>query len=208
MDISKADKILPGILITWHLGSQSGNAIADVLFGDYNPSGKLPVSFPRNVGQLPLYYNYKNTGRPTLPAPDVVFWSHYQDEKNSALYPFGHGLSYTQFEYENLVVKPKANGISVKIDVKNIGKLTGKEVVQLYIRDVHASITRPVKELKGFELVSLAPNEVKTVSFTLTEKELGFYNNNGAFTVEPGLFRLFVGGSSKTVIETSFDFKG
>jgi len=208
LTLSWADRHIPAILECWQLGTQSGNAIAEVLYGDYNPSGKLPMSFPRNVGQLPLYYNYKNTGRPTLPAPDVVFWSHYQDEKNSALYPFGHGLSYTQFEYENLVVKPKANGISVKIDVKNIGKLTGKEVVQLYIRDVHASITRPVKELKGFELVSLAPNEVKTVSFTLTEKELGFYNNNGAFTVEPGLFRLFVGGSSKTVIETSFDFKG
>ncbi|ANW96472.1 glycosyl hydrolase [Wenyingzhuangia fucanilytica] len=200
-----ADAHIPSILECWQLGTQSGNAIAQVLYGEYNPSGKLPMSFPRNVGQVPLYYNYKNTGRPTLPGKDVVFWSHYQDEKNSALYPFGHGLSYTEFAYENLKIKQKGNKVLVKVDVKNIGKVNGKEVVQLYIRDVFASITRPVKELKGFEMISLAPNEEKTIDFTLSDKELGFYDNQGAFIVEPGKFKVFIGGSSKTVIETSFE---
>lgn len=203
--ITWADKHIPAILECWQLGSQSGNAIAQVLYGDYNPSGKLPMSFPRNVGQLPLYYNYKNTGRPELPGKDVVFWSHFQDEKNSALYPFGHGLSYTNFEYHNLELNKKEKEVEVKVKVKNTGKVLGKEVVQLYIRDMYASITRPVKELKGFELISLEPNEEKTISFTLTDKELGFYNNNGKFIVEPGMFKVFLGGSSQTVIESSFE---
>ncbi|GGF66861.1 beta-glucosidase [Wenyingzhuangia marina] len=200
-----ADAHIPSILECWQLGTQSGNAIAQVLYGDYNPSGKLPMSFPRSVGQLPLYYNYKNTGRPTLPGKDIVFWSHYQDEKNSALYPFGHGLSYTEFAYENLKVKQEGKNFVVKIDVKNTGKVTGKEVVQMYIQDVFASVTRPVKELKGFKMVSLLPNEEKTIKFTLSDKELGFYNNQGNFVVEPGKFKVFIGGSSQTVIETSFE---
>ncbi|NJB82546.1 beta-glucosidase BglX [Wenyingzhuangia aestuarii] len=202
-----ADANIPSILECWQLGTQSGHAIAQVLYGDYNPSGKLPMSFPRHVGQLPLYYNYKNTGRPILPGKDVVFWSHFQDEKNSALYPFGHGLSYTQFEYENLKVHQKEDEVHVKIGVKNIGKLKGKEVVQLYLRDLVASVTRPVKELKGFELIELEAGEEKIVEFVLTNKELGFYDNKGKFIVEPGEFKLFLGGSSKTVIETSFEIK-
>jgi beta-glucosidase len=187
----------------WQLGTQSGNAIAQVLYGDYNPSGKLPMSFPRAVGQIPIYYNYKNTGRPTLPAPGKVFWSHYQDVENTPLYPFGYGLSYTTFEYSNLQAKAvSAKEVTVTVTLKNAGKFTGKEVVQLYIKDHYASVTRPVRELKGFELVNLEPNESKEISFTLTEKELGFYNNQGDFVLEPGDFSIFVGGDSNAKLET------
>jgi len=196
-------KHLPAIVEAWQLGTQSGNAIAQVLYGDYNPSGKLPMSFPRAVGQIPIYYNYKNTGRPTLPAPGKVFWSHYQDVENTPLYPFGYGLSYTTFEYSNLqaqVVSDKE--VTVSVTLKNSGKFTGKEVVQLYIRDHYASVTRPVRELKGFELVSLEPNESKEISFTLTEKELGFYNNQVDFVLEPGDFSIFIGGDSNAKLET------
>ena len=194
---------LPAIVEAWQLGTQSGNAIAQVLYGDYNPSGKLPMSFPRAVGQIPIYYNYKNTGRPTLPAPGKVFWSHYQDVENSPLYPFGYGLSYTRFEYSNLQAKAvSTKEVTVTVTLKNSGKLTGKEVVQLYIKDHYASVTRPVRELKGFELVNLEPNESKEISFTLTEKELGFYNNQGDFVLEPGDFSIFVGGDSNAKLET------
>ena len=194
---------LPAIVEAWQLGTQSGNAIAQVLYGDYNPSGKLPMSFPRAVGQIPIYYNYKNTGRPTLPAPGKVFWSHYQDVENSPLYPFGYGLSYTTFEYSNLQAQAVSDKeVTVSVTLKNSGKLTGKEVVQLYIKDHYASVTRPVRELKGFELVSLEPNESKEISFTLTEKELGFYNNQGDFVLEPGDFSIFVGGDSNAKLET------
>ena len=193
---------LPAIVEAWQLGTQSGNAIAQVLYGDYNPSGKLPMSFPRAVGQIPIYYNYKNTGRPTLPAPGRVFWSHYQDVENTPLYPFGFGLSYTTFEYTNVqaqVVSDKE--VTVSVTLKNTGKFTGKEVVQLYIRDHYASVTRPVRELKGFELISLEPSESKEIRFTLTEKELGFYNNEGDFVLESGDFSIFVGGDSNAKLE-------
>lgn len=202
-----ADNHIPSILEAWHLGTQSGNAIAQVLYGDYNPSGKLPMSFPRSVGQVPIYYNQQSTGRPNYPGGDVVFWSHYQDDKNEALYPFGHGLSYTQFEYKNMRIKQENKIFVVEVDIINTGKIQGKEVVQLYIRDVFASIARPIKELKGFELISLNPKENKTVKFNLTDKELGFYNNTGEFIVEPGHFEVFVGGSSKTVLNAKFEIK-
>ncbi|MDB9954867.1 beta-glucosidase BglX [Flavobacteriaceae bacterium] len=193
---------LPAIVEAWQLGTQSGNAIAQVLYGDYNPSGKLPMSFPRAVGQIPIYYNYKNTGRPTLPAPGRVFWSHYQDVENTPLYPFGYGLSYTTFEYSNLQTQAVSDKeVTVSVTLKNSGKFTGKEVVQLYIKDHYASVTRPVRELKGFELVSLEPNESREISFTLTEKELGFYNNQGDFVLEPGDFTIFVGGDSNAKLE-------
>ncbi|MDC1266062.1 beta-glucosidase BglX [Flavobacteriaceae bacterium] len=194
---------LPAIVEAWQLGTQSGNAIAQVLYGDYNPSGKLPMSFPRAVGQIPIYYNYKNTGRPTLPAPGRVFWSHYQDVENTPLYPFGYGLSYTTFEYSNLQTQAVSDKeVTVSVTLKNSGKFTGKEVVQLYIKDHYASVTRPVRELKGFELVSLEANESKEISFILTEKELGFYNNQGDFVLEPGDFSIFVGGDSNAKLET------
>ncbi|MGS2726457.1 beta-glucosidase BglX [Psychroserpens sp. BH13MA-6] len=208
LTITWADEHIPSIVEAWHLGTQSGNAIAQVLYGDYNPSGKLPMTFPRRVGQVPIYYNYKNTGRPSLPGPDVVFWSHFQDVENTALYPFGHGLSYTTFEYADLVVDVVASDeVKVTFKLTNTGKLKGKEVAQLYINDMYASVTRPVKELKGFELIELAPNESKEVTMTLTKKELGFYNNQGEFILEPGEFKVFIGGSSDTQLEKTFNLK-
>jgi beta-glucosidase len=194
---------LPAIVEAWQLGTQSGNAIAQVLYGDYNPSGKLPMSFPRAVGQVPIYYNYKNTGRPLMPTPSTVFWSHYQDVENTPLYPFGYGLSYTTFEYSALQAKVVSDyEVNVSVTLKNTGKFTGKEVVQLYIKDHYASVTRPVRELKGFELVSLEANESKKIEFTLSEKELGFYDNEGNFIVEPGDFSIFVGGDSNTTLQS------
>ena len=206
--IDWANENIPGILDVWQLGTQSGNAIAQVLFGDYNPSGKLPMTFPKSVGQIPVYYNHKSTGRPNLPAPDEVFWSHYTDIANEPLYPFGYGLSYTKFAYSNLQVEQISdNEFSVSFALKNTGNYEGKEVAQLYIQDVVASVTRPVKELKGFELVNLKPNESKTVSIKLSPEELGFYDNQGEFVVEPGDFKVFVGGSSNTILEGSFQLE-
>ena len=207
LTVTWADKNIPAIVEAWQLGTQSGNAIAQVLYGDYNPSGKLPMTFPRHVGQVPIYYNYKNTGRPTLPGEDIVFWSHYQDEKNTPLYAFGHGLSYTTFKYDNLKIEntfSENKTVTVSVDVTNTGELKGKEVVQLYIRDLFASITRPVKELKGFELIELDPNQTKTITLSLTQEELGFFNNQGLFIVEDGDFEVFVGGSSETVLTDKF----
>ncbi len=196
LTIDWADKNLPAIVETWHLGSKSGNAIAQVIYGDYNPSGKLPMTFPKTIGQVPIYYNTKNTGRP---GPiDLVFWSHYIDETNAPLYPFGHGLSYSDFSYSELNVARLAmsNSISVKLLLTNNSKVDGNEVVQLYIRDRVASVTRPIKELKGFEKVFLKAGETKQIQFTLTESELGFYNNQGKFIFEKGDFDIMVGGSS------------
>jgi len=203
-----ADENIPAIVEAWHLGSESGHAIAQVLYGDYNPSGKMPMTVPRSVGQVPIYYNYKNTGRPTLPGPDLVFWSHYSDESNDPLYPFGHGLSYTTFEYDNLKIEnnyASNKAIAVSISLTNSGDVTGKEVVQLYLRDLVAGVTRPVRELKGFDLVELSPGQTQTVQFTLTEKELGYFNNQGEWTVEPGDFEVYVGGSSATTYKIEFE---
>ena len=199
--INWADENIPSIVEAWQLGTQSGIAIAEVLYGDYNPSGKLPMTFPRNVGQVPLYYNHKNTGRPNLPEAETVFWSHYNDVENTPLYPFGYGLSYTTFEYGTIKTTKSFDldqKINVSVAVTNTGKRKGKEVVQLYIRDKYASITRPVKELKGFELLELLPGEKKIVDFELTEKELGFYDNKGNWILEKGDFEIFIGGNSQT----------
>jgi beta-glucosidase len=201
---------VPAIVETWQLGTQSGNAIAQVLYGDYNPSGKLPMSFPRNVGQCPIYYNLYNTGRPT-DKDQNVFWSHYSDVEKTPLYPFGYGLSYTSFSYKNLKIAKstynKGEKIELSVDVTNTGDLDGKEVVQLYINDVAASIVRPVKELKGFELIALKKGETKTVQFTLTDAELGFYDNNGKFLVEPGLFNVMIGWNSNEGLINKFELK-
>ncbi|GAA3647447.1 beta-glucosidase BglX [Flavivirga jejuensis] len=213
LTINWADKHIPAILETWQLGTQAGNAVAQVLYGDYNPSGKLPMTFPRNVGQIPIYYNYKNTGRPISDTnnPNLVFWSHYSDVENTPLYPFGHGLSYTTFKYENLVLNKKTfdinESVHISVNVTNTGKVTGKEVVQLYIRDLVASTTRPVKELKEFELIELQAGETKTVNFVLNKASLGFYNNQGDFIIEPGEFEIFVGGSSYTSLDTRFELE-
>jgi len=201
-----ADEHIPAILETWHLGTQSGNAIAEVLFGDYNPSGKLPMTFPRHLGQLPIYYNYFNTGRPG-PKPEV-FWSHYTDEVNQPLYPFGYGLSYTQFSYADLKVdSSNPSQILVSVSVKNTGKYSGEEVAQLYIRDKISSTVRPVKELKGFQKISIDPGQTKQVQFILTDKELGYYNGDGQFIIENGEFEIMVGTNSQDLIKTVFTKK-
>lgn len=206
LTINWADANIPAIVEAWHLGTQSGHAIAQVLYGDYNPSGKLPMSFPKNVGQVPMYYNYKSTGRPTIPAPGEVFWSHYSDVSNAPLYPFGFGLSYTTFAYSNLKVERVSDDVvEVSVNLTNTGNVKGKEVAQLYLRDEFASVTRPVRELKGFELVSLNPKESKTLKFVLTKSELGFYDNDGKYIVEPGTFSVFVGGSSEATLSAQFE---
>lgn len=198
-----ADENIPAIVEAWFLGSQSGHAIAQTLYGDNNPGGKLPMSFPRSVGQLPLYYNHFNTGRPEQDFG--VFYSHYSDESNEPLYPFGHGLSYTTFEYSNLIIdNSNSKDIKVQVTVTNTGDVKGQEVVQLYIRDRVASHVRPVKELKGFEKIEIHAGESKTVHISLTEKELGFYNSSGEFIVEPGEFDILVGTSSNSGITGEF----
>lgn len=201
--VTWADEHIPAIVEAWQLGTQSGNAIAEVLFGDYNPAGKIPMTFPRSIGQVPIYYNHYNTGRPG-PKPEV-FWSHYSDESTKPLYPFGYGLSYTKFEYSNLQINSNnPSAIKVSLTVKNTGSFTGEEVTQLYIHDRVASVVRPVKELKGFLKYSLKPNESKLVEFVLTNKELGFYNNNGEFVVEPGEFDVMIGTNSENGLSGSF----
>ncbi|MBF0695464.1 MAG: beta-glucosidase BglX [Flavobacterium sp.] len=204
-----ADENIPAIVQAWQLGTQSGNAIAQVLYGDYNPSGKLPMTFPRNIGQVPIYYNHKNTGRPTMNGEDSVFWSHYIDESNDPLYPFGYGLSYTTFEYSNLKMsgdKLNKNGeLTVSVDLKNTGKVDGKEVVQMYIRDLVGSSTRPVRELKGFELVGLKPGESKTISFKINSKLLEYYTARNKWEAETGDFQVFIGGSSRANLVANFE---
>jgi beta-glucosidase len=204
LTLNWADANVPAIVEAWHLGTQSGNAIAQILYGDYNPSGKLTMTFPKSVGQVPIYYNHKSTGRPH--DTGGAFWSHYEDESNDPLYVFGHGLSYTTFQYNNLKVE-NTNPATVKVTVEltNTGSIFGKEVVQLYVRDHFASVARPIKELKGFELVPLEPKESKTISFLLSKDELGFFNNQGKFIFEPGLFSFFIGGSSQTDLQTTIE---
>ena len=207
-------KNIPAILETWHLGTQSGNAISQVIYGDYNPSGKLPMSFPRSVGQMPLYYNHKSTGRPGADGEDAgsVFWSHYQDEKNTALYPFGFGLSYTSFKYSNIKLSKKVlikdnDELIASVKLTNSGKLKGKEVVQLYIKDKFASSTRPVRELKGFQMIELNPGETKNVSFKINSKMLEFYSSRNIWESENGDFELFIGTNSNTKRKESFELK-
>lgn len=199
---------VPAILTVWHPGTEAGNAIADVLFGDVNPSGKLSATWPQNVGQVPLYYNHKNTGRP-VGTWFEKFRSNYLDVSNDPLYAFGYGLSYTTFSYSDIslnksTIKPNEK-LDVKVTVANTGNYDGAETVQLYIRDMVGSITHPVKELKGFEKIFLKKGESKEVHFTLTVDDLKFYNNDLKFVYEPGTFKVFVGGSSDNTKEKSFE---
>ncbi len=197
---------VPAILETWFLGTRAGDAIADVLFGNYNPSGKLPVTFPRSVGQIPLFYNAKNTGRPM--EPDNKYTSKYLDLPNTPQWPFGFGLSYTTFSYSDIKLdkqKIKMNEpFHVSVTVTNTGKYKGEEVVQLYVRDMVGSVTRPLKELKGFQKISLKPGEAKEVVFTLTSDDLKFYDIAMKYTCEPGDFKVFVGTNSSDVKEADF----
>lgn len=196
---------IPAILECWFLGTQAGHAIADVLFGDYNPSGKLTVSFPYAVGQIPIYYNHKNTGRPYN---GTRFTSHFIDIPNEPLYPFGHGLSYTTFSYSEIRLDSDAltpgGFITATVTVQNTGDLPGEEVVQMYIRDLVGSVTRPVKELKGFQKIALNPGEKKQVAFRIMEKDLAFYTKDMTYKAEPGEFRIYIGTSSEELKESGF----
>jgi beta-glucosidase len=197
----------PAILESWMGGTESGNAIADILFGDVNPGGKLPVTVPRTVGQVPIYYNHMNTGRP--PEAQNRYTSKYYDLPWTPLFPFGYGLSYTTFKIANLQLSaPRispSGKVTVSVEVENTGRRAGDEVVQLYIRDVVASMTRPVKELKGFQRVSLQPGEKRRVEFVLGPEHLGFWNREMRYVVEPGEFQVMVGANSVDVLEAKFN---
>jgi beta-glucosidase len=204
MTIKWESENVPAILNVWFGGSEAGNAIADVLFGDVNPSGKLTTTFPQNVGQVPMYYAQKNTGRPLGAGKWFEkFRSNYIDVSNDPLYPFGYGLSYTRFVYSDIKVSSKSlkgnQTLTASVSVSNTGKRNGKEVVQLYIRDLVGSITRPVKELKGFKKVEINAGEIKTVSFSITPEDLKFYNSDLKYDWESGDFEIMIGTSSADV---------
>jgi beta-glucosidase len=201
---------MPTIVYTWWLGSEAGNAIADVLFGDYNPSGKLPMSFPRTEGQIPIYYNHFNTGRPAPDENITNYVSAYIDLKNSPKFPFGYGLSYTTFEYSDLKLSKKTmkntETITVSVNIKNTGSVKGVEVVQLYLRDKVGSVVRPIIELKDFQKITLNRGETKTIQFTIDNQKLSFYNNALEFGSEPGDFDLMIGSSSADIrLKDSFE---
>jgi len=203
-----ADNV-PAILYTWWLGSEAGNAIADVIFGDYNPAGKLPMSFPRTEGQIPFYYNHFSTGKPTRNEDEKGYVSTFIDLKNSPKYAFGYGLSYTKFDIGKLQLssdKMELNGgkLEVSVDVKNTGNYDGEEVVQLYVSDLFGCVIRPVRELKGFKKVFLKKGETQTVTFTLTPEDLKFYNNELQYINETGDYELFVGNSSEATLKGRF----
>ncbi|MDZ7261936.1 MAG: glycoside hydrolase family 3 C-terminal domain-containing protein, partial [candidate division KSB1 bacterium] len=194
---------VPAVVEAWYPGEEGGNAIAEVLFGDYNPGGKLPITFPLSVAQVPLYYNTKPTGR----------GYDYVDLSGRPLFPFGHGLSYTKFEYSNLKISPEkikpGENVRVQLDIQNVGAYKGDEVVQLYLHDVVGSVARPLKELKGFQRVTLAPKEKKTISFELTPEHLSMYDINMNWVVEPGVFEVMIGSSSEDIrLKSSFEVLG
>ncbi|MGN7810023.1 glycoside hydrolase family 3 N-terminal domain-containing protein [Flavobacterium sp. 22076] len=197
-----ADNV-PAVVYTWWLGTEAGNAIANVLFGDYNPSGKLPMTFPREVGQIPIYYNHFSTGRPAKTENETNYVSAYIDLKNSPKFPFGYGLSYTQFSYSDLKLsstKIKNNeNIKVSFKLSNVGKVAGEEVAQLYLKDKFGSVVRPVLELRDFEKVKLNAGESKTIEFTIDKEKLSFYNDKLEWTTEPGDFELMIGSSSADI---------
>lgn len=210
LSVNWLDEHIPAILETWYLGVETGTAIADVLFGDYNPGGKLPVTVPRTVGQVPIYYNHKNTGRPA--DPDEKYTSKYLDVPLTPLYPFGFGLSFTTFEYAAPRLSSERIGageqLTVEVDVTNTGGRAGDEVVQLYVRDEVASVTPPVKRLRGFRRVHLEAGETRTLSFTLGRDDFAMYNRDMEWLVEPGFFTVYVGGSSEDVQEARFEVIG
>lgn len=203
------NKVADAILEAWWPGTMGGAAISDVLFGEYNPSGKLPITFPRNVGQIPIYYSVKNTGRPyEKEGTEQRFRSRYLDVDNSPLYPFGYGLSYTSFEYSDLNLDKQDYAfneeININVTLKNTGKYDGVEVIQLYVQDLVGNVTRPIKELKGFKKINLKAGESQLVSFTLHTEDLAFYNLDMSFKAEAGEFKIFVGTNSQDVIEAGF----
>lgn len=198
------DENIDAILCAWSLGSEAGHAIADVLFGDVNPSAKLTTSFPRNVGQIPLYYNHKNTGRPHGEYDSYVkFKSNYIDVINAPLYPFGYGLSYTNYEYGDVKLSaaemPSTGSVTASVDVTNTGSVDGKEIVEMYIHDIYSTSTRPVKELRGFQKVEIKAGETKTVTFEISAETLKYYNHELEYVCEPGDFEIMVGPNSRDV---------
>jgi beta-glucosidase len=199
------------ILYTWWLGTEAGNAIADVVFGDYNPSGRLPMTFPRSEGQIPVYYSYLNTGRPAKDENDLNYVSAYIDLPNSPKYPFGFGLSYTTFSISEPILNStriKGNDkLKINVTVTNTGNFDGTETVQLYFRDKVGSLVRPVKQLAGFQQVFLKKAESQTLTFTLTEEDLRFYNEKLEYKSEPGEFEVFVGNSSATTNMKTFNLE-
>mgnify|MGYP003116682074 CR=1 FL=1 len=209
--LTEENETVPAILDVWFSGTEAGNAIADVLFGDVNPSAKITATFPRSVGQIPIYYSHKNTGRPLGNSEGKFekFRSNYIDERNEPLFPFGYGLSYTNFKYDNLKLSTNKlsvnESLEVSIEVKNTGNYDGKEIVQLYIRDLVGSVTRPVKELKGFQKIYLKKGESKTVTFKLTIEDLKFYNYDLDFVAESGDFEVFVGTNSSETLKAKFE---
>jgi beta-glucosidase len=211
LTIADENQLADAILFTCHPGVEAGNAIADVLFGEVNPSGKLTATFPRNVGQIPIYYAERNTGRPQGGETFTKFKSNYLDVSNTPLFPFGYGLSYTNFEYKNLSLNKETiketETIEVSVDVTNTGNFDGEEVVQLYVRDEIASITRPLRELKGFKKMNIKKGETSTLTFKLSSDDLAFYHNDMKFYAEPGNFIVFVGGNSNAELSGEFELK-
>jgi beta-glucosidase len=200
------------ILYTWWLGSEAGNAIADVLFGDYNPSAKLPMTFPMSVGQIPIYYNHFNTGRPATDDNNHIYNSSYLDESIFPKFPFGFGLSYTTFAYSNLALSKKAmnmkDSIAVSFTLTNTGQQAGEEVVQLYLHNKRASVVMPVKALKDFQKIMLQPGESKKIKFNINKEKLSFYNANLKWDAEPTDFDLMIGSSSEDLrLKESFELK-
>jgi beta-glucosidase len=210
--IPDLDKTAPAILEVWFGGTEAGNGITDVLFGDVNPSGKLTMTFPRNVGQIPIFYNSKNTGRPINPEnPYEKYKSNYLDSPNTPIYPFGYGLSYTSFSYSDIKLNKESFGLSDKIiasvDVTNTGERNGEEIVQLYVRDLVGDVTRPVRELKGFKKVHLNKGETVNVTFMLSTGELSYYHQDMSFSTDPGDFELFIGTNSVETKKISFNIQ-
>ncbi|MBR5043451.1 MAG: glycoside hydrolase family 3 C-terminal domain-containing protein, partial [Bacteroidales bacterium] len=210
LDLSAESAMAGALLEAWYPGTMGGYAVADVLFGDVNPSGKLCVSFPRNLGQVPIYHYAKNTGRPYV-HPEAKYESRYLDVPNEPLYAFGHGLSYTTFSYSDISLSAgsfSGNGnIEATVTLTNTGTCEGTETVQLYIRDLVGSVTRPVKQLKGFKRVTLAPGESAEVSFSIDAEALSFYRADMSYGPESGDFKVFIGGSSDNVKEASFSYE-
>jgi beta-glucosidase len=206
--IAEENNLADALLMVWHPGIEAGNAIADVLFGNYNPSGKLSMTFPRNVGQIPIYYNHRSTGRPSPGDEFQKFRSNYLDVENSPLFAFGYGLSYTTFEYSNLTLSNTTMGfndqISASVAITNTGKFDGDEVIQLYIHDLVRSTTQPVKELKAFKKIHFKSGETKAITFTIGTNDLAFYHADMSFKAEPGDFVIFIGTNSNDVTSASF----
>jgi beta-glucosidase len=210
--LSWEDENVPAILNSWFPGSEAGTSIAGILFGDVNPSGKLTTTFPRNAGQMPIFYNHKNTGRPHGETePYARFRSNYIDVINAPLYPFGYGLSYTRFDYGDVILSgremPLNGKVTASIKVTNSGPRDGKEVVQLYIHDIYSSSTRPVKELKGFVKVFLKAGESREINFNLSAEDLKYYDHDLNYVCEPGDFEIMIGPNSRDVKKTILTVK-